>query len=133
MQAVLTRFESAPTHTLGELKFCGTLFYIIERPWLDNAPNISCIPCGIYRAVYLAQTASGRFRNVHWLRGVPNRSGVLQHQGNLARHSLGCLIIGKRIGWLGGERAVLNSRTALNEFEEIAAQQPVDFQIQMAA
>jgi len=131
-KAVLNRFESAATHTLGELVIAGVKFYIIERPWLNNASNISCIPCGIYHAVYLARTASGKYRNVHWLQNVPNRSGVLQHNGNKASHSRGCLIIGKRIGWLGGDRAVLNSRTALDEFEEIAAKQPVDFHIQMA-
>ena len=133
MIALLTRFESAPTHTLGALEFGGATFYIIERPWLNNAPNISCIPCGVYRAIYLARSASGKYRNVHWLQGVPNRSGVLQHNGNKAAHSRGCLIIGKRAGWLGGDRAVLNSRTALDEFEEIATRRPVDFHIRMAA
>ena len=50
---------------------------------------------------------------------VPGRSGVLIHKGNLVEHSKGCLIIGKRRGMLAGKPAVLNSGTALGEFNDL--------------
>jgi hypothetical protein len=53
------------------------------------------------------------------LREVPSRGGILIHSGNVVDHSKGCLIIGKRRGNLAGKRAVLNSKTALQEFVQL--------------
>ena len=120
----LLRNESAPTYTRGILFVGDRRYAVIERPWLDNRPNISCIPPGQYHCDYLARSASGKYRDVYWLRRVPGRSGVLIHQGNLAAHSRGCLIIGSRKGRLGGQAAVLASRTALADFVESLDRQP---------
>jgi len=119
MNAALYRFESAPTHTLGRLDIAGAVFYIIERPWLDNRANVSCIPPGTYRLTFLPRSASGKYRRVYWVRNVPNRVGCLIHNGNKASQSRGCLIIGMRCGWLGGDRAVLNSRSALDRLGDL--------------
>jgi len=91
-------------------------FQILERPWLNNQRNISCIPPGTYRVKYLRRSASGRYRNCYHVLNVPGRTGILIHQGNIADHSHGCLLIGKRRGWLNRKRAVLASRSALKDF-----------------
>ncbi len=94
-------------------------FQVLERPWLNNAINISCIPAGTYKCNYMARSASGKYRNVYWIKGVPGRTGILIHNGNTVNHSRGCLIIGKRRGWLAGRRAVLNSKSALVDLSQI--------------
>jgi len=91
----------------------GGVYQVLERPWLDNRNNVSCIPPGDYECDFMARSGSGKYRNVYWLRSVPGRSGILMHSGNVVDHTLGCLIIGMRRGNLGGKPAVLNSRTAL--------------------
>ena len=108
----------------GMLFAKGELFYTIERPWLGNASNISCIPADSYQSVFLPRSGSGKYKNVYYLRNVPGRGGILIHNGNLASHSKGCIIIGKRRGMLAEKPAVLNSRTALHEFVELMNHDP---------
>jgi len=50
---------------------------------------------------------------------VPERSGILIHNGNLVEHSLGCILIGTRPGKMMGQPAVLNSVTAKNKFAQL--------------
>lgn len=97
----------------------GEEFHIIERPWINNKNQISCIPSGLYEASFLKRSTSGKYQNVYHIKNVPNRKGILMHNGNFVWHSKGCLIIGKRRGIIKGEIAVLNSRTALFEFVEL--------------
>ncbi len=35
--------------TRGVLLVAGQVYYTTERPWLDNEPNVSCVPVGSYR------------------------------------------------------------------------------------
>lgn len=115
----LLRDAVSPLAVLGTLALKGETFHVLERPWLGNAANQSCIPAGSYKAVFLDRSASGKYRNVYHLRDVPGRSGILIHTGNVVAHSRGCLIIGKRRGTLSGNPAVLNSRTALGELNDL--------------
>lgn len=121
MNAFLYRHTFTDRHTKGYLMLDGSLFYTIERAWKDNAPNVSCIPDGEYEVLPLARSASGKYRNVFHLQAVPGRSGILIHNGNLASHSKGCIILGKRSGILNGKSAVLNSNTAKNELWTIGS------------
>lgn len=115
----LLRDAVGPSVVLGTLMLKGETFHVLERPWLGNRRNESCIPAGTYKAEFLPRSTSGKYRNVYWLRDVPGRSGVLIHTGNLVAHSRGCLIIGKRRGVLAGKPAVLNSKTALGELNDL--------------
>ena len=99
------------------------LLYTIERPWLDNARNISCIPEGEYLVNFMARSASGKYRNVWHLQNVPGRGGILIHNGNLVAHSRGCLILGSKPGTLGGNPAVLGSRPALRKLQSIVGRE----------
>lgn len=113
------RDDIRPAGIRGLMIAKGEEFHIIERPWLNNRNNISCIPAGLYEASYLERSGSGKYKNVYNIQRVPGRGGILIHNGNLVHHSKGCLLIGKRRGMLGGRIAVLNSRTALFEFVEL--------------
>ncbi len=119
LNAKLFRYNKSSTHTLGALVIDGKTFYVLERPWLNNIRNKSCIPPGKYTCHFLPRSGSGKYRNVYHIVPVINRSGILIHQGNLVTHSLGCLIIGTRTGKLGGKPAVLSSRRALRALNKI--------------
>ena len=113
IEAYLIRDVRSPKHTLGTFIIEGRQFSTIERAWLDNKRNESCIPQGRYLCKYMKQSASGKYKGCYHLQGVKGRSGILIHNGNLARHSKGCIIFGSKRGLLGGKRAVLSSVIAM--------------------
>ena len=116
--AILYRDEVRSDVVRGTLVIAGKTFHILERPWKDNRRNESCIPIGEYEAVFLPQSASGKYQNIYQLQSVPGRSDILIHPGNVVEHSRGCLIIGLRRGMFDGKPAVLDSRTALADLVE---------------
>jgi hypothetical protein len=77
---------------LEKVYFCETE----ERPWLDNAPRISCIPCGVYRVVW---KWSPHFqRNMPHLEDVPGREYIMIHPANFPAQLLGCIAVGSERG-----------------------------------
>ena len=69
-----------------------TFIRCLELQWLDNAPQVSCIPTGDYK---LKWTLSNRFKRHMWqVMDVPGRAGIRIHSGNYAgdklSDSLGC-------------------------------------------
>lgn len=124
LQARLTRIESSDEGTFGIFSGEGIpTVYTAEPPWRDNRPNLSCIPAGEYEA---RPWESARFPGTWRLEAVPERSAILTHQGNLAgdfekgyvRHSLGCILVGDRRGWIRGQKAVLLSVVAMRRLRE---------------
>ena len=105
--------------TIGWLVVGGTVFRTMERPWKNNESNVSCIPSGVYPVDSLPQSSSGKYHNVFHVKDVPDRTGILIHNGNLVSHSKGCIILGLRKGYIGGEPAVLASRIAINKLNSI--------------
>jgi len=112
---------------------CKTL----ELPWRDNQPQISCIPAGTYDVEIRLSNKYGR---IYWVRKVPNRTYILIHSGNYAgdeskgfkTHVMGCILLGKTMGFLGGQRAVLNSRITVRAFMEELNYEPFQLRIQEA-
>lgn len=119
MEAYLIRDVRSPKHTLGTFIINGEQFSVIERPWLGNRRNESCIPQGRYLCKFLKQSASGKYKNCYHLQSVKGRTGILIHNGNLVTHSRGCLILGSKRGYLSGKRAVLGSKTAMIKLASI--------------
>lgn len=119
MYAFLLRKEVTKQYIRSDLHIGGQIFCVIERPWNDNRRNNSCIPVGTYKVTCLERSASGKYRDCFHVHDVENRSGILIHNGNLASHSRGCLILGMRRGTLGGKIAVLNSKTAMRKLNQI--------------
>ncbi len=128
----LVRARSFDEGTLGAL-YVGRerVCYTIELPWRGNQPNISCFSAGTYTVEYLPRSASGRYRDVYWVRGVPGRYGCLFHAGNFAgdvalgfrTDSNGCILTATRLGRLGGQLAGLGSRSALASLHEAVGRQ----------
>jgi len=120
----LTRTSDDGKETRGTLTYgtfsCDTL----ERPWLANQRNISCIPKGTYQCKWAFKGNSLAF---HFLvQNVPNRSGIFIHQGNYVTDSEGCILLGRGWGDVNhdGEQDVLSSRVTLASFEQLLNKQP---------
>lgn len=123
--AWLFRTHQNDDHTLGVLWVQGERFYTLEPPWRGNQRNISCIPSNYYDGAHLARSASGKYTNVYHVKHVPDRTGILVHNGNVVDHTLGCILIGTKRGRLAGKAAVLNSNTAKRRFADLTGKRDI--------
>lgn len=126
MQTInIVRIEQSRQGTYGRL-FMGDDFYCftMEPPWRNNLPNRSCIPENVYRCLW---HRSPRYGWVYRLVDVADRAHILIHSGNYGgdpelgykTHTKGCILLGRRIGRLGKQRAVLISRSTVRHFNAL--------------
>ena len=90
----------------------------LERGWLDNKSNISCVPKGTYTVVY---EYSAHFKKFLWeLKGVPNRSECKFHEANYWYQLQGCIALGQRLSDLDsdGYYDISNSRPTMVSFDK---------------
>lgn len=103
--------------TFGVLLVEGRLFcYTLERPFLYNIKNLSCIPIGNYHCSYhVGGTKSG-----YLLKDVPDRSGIMIHAGNFIADTAGCILLGESL-----DRFSLRcSRNSVKAFEAALKKTP---------
>ncbi len=110
----LWRFPSIKDGTFGvmlddNLPFCVTL----ERPWVYNQKEISCIPDGNYTC---RRIDSLKFGNTFEVTNILGRSEILFHKGNIAEDSHGCIILGEQYEPIMGKNGVVSSGKAFEEF-----------------
>ena len=87
--------------------------WTLERPWLDNHPDTSSIPAGIYAGF---RFQGKRPYDVFKLDGVPNRSDIELHIGNLPFNSEGCILLGSNVGQVSGLPGIVGSSVAFAKF-----------------
>ena len=90
----------------------------LERGWLNNQRNISCIPAGKYD---LKLEFSPRFQKDLWeIFNVPNRRECKFHAANFAFQLNGCIALGQKRADINadGEIDVTNSRNTMKKFHE---------------
>jgi hypothetical protein len=117
----LIRFDyNSGDGTIGRLGSWST----IEDDWLDNKPNVSCIPTGGYvcKRGFFHKGGYETFE----ITDVPDRSRILFHIANTEEDVQGCIGLGLTFGTLhkkdedtGGWRhkiSVTSSRIAFNKF-----------------
>lgn len=134
LSCTLTRLRSSDQGTFGLLVTSGFRCRAAELPWRDNRANVSRIPAGAYRCLPRQSAKYGRHYHLTDVRG---RSLILIHSGNYAgdvgkgwlTHTWGCLLLGKHAGTLGGQEAVLCSKSATRSFLEIMAGRPFTLEI----
>lgn len=103
MKAILYRFASTPFGVFGYLDLLTDTgaklgrFCIAEDDWLNNKPNQSCIPSGLYRC---KAVVSPKFGATYEVTKVPGRSHILFHAGNTEEDTQGCLLLGSSFGAL---------------------------------
>ena len=133
---VIERAETGDQGTFGRLYAPGGFRrYTGELPERGNAPNVSRILAGKYRAEW---TYSPRFRRfMYILLGTAPRTGIRAHSANFMgddmkgyrRQLNGCLALGERLGWMGGQKALLLSAPAVREFEMTMQRQPFELEL----
>ena len=110
----LERFAYTPVGTFGRLYVPEFQCFTVERPWLNNAPKESCIPEGEYE-IRLGQYNRGGYP-AYEVVGVPDRTLIKIHIGNTMDDLLGCIALGKALGWVERKWAVTSSKKAFAEF-----------------
>ena len=110
-EIVLQRFAYHPSGTLGVLTLGDLRLFSIERPWLNNERNESCIPEGEYDLVW---QQSPRFGMCYEVVNVPERSRILFHVANYASDVEGCIGLG--LSLMEDRVAVASSRNAIKKF-----------------
>ncbi len=96
----------------GAQFICKTL----ELADKNNAPNISCIPTGTYKAIW---SFSPRFmKYTYEITGVSGRSGIRIHSANYFSQLNGCIALGDNLVDINkdGELDVVNSRRTIDLF-----------------
>jgi len=115
----LKRFcSSIEQGTFGRIQLPEYRLYTVELPWLDNKPNVSCIPPGTYKAM---QTKYFRGNYPTFELVVPKRSMIKFHIANSTQDLLGCIGLGLKLGWIEKRQAwaVLQSKKAMEGFMSI--------------
>lgn len=128
----ITREKTSDYGTEGILYIPDLSFacYTMELPWKDNTPSLSCIPKGHYKLKFRKQ---GR-RPAYHVQNVPGRSYILIHSGNFAgdtikglkSHVEGCILLGRTRAFLGGQKAILQSRPTVREFQNLMAEREAE-------
>lgn len=135
MNALLVREDQSDQGTFGRIVAKALTLFTGELPWRENQSSISCVPAGTYRAVF---THSPRFgRHLYLVAPVPSRTGIRVHPANFMGDASkgfrcqlnGCIALGERIGWMGGQKAVLLSQPAVRRLESIFGGQPFQLEI----
>lgn len=116
---ILTRFISTDYGTFGKLIVGDKTFYTVEKPWQNNAKEISCVPNGEYT---LEPHDSFKYGHVlcmvndsgvtHFKESNSKRFACLIHVANYEKDVLGCIGLGDR--YLG--HMVTNSKKSIKEF-----------------
>ena len=115
----ITRFCYSHEGVFSKLEIGGKKFYFCEDPDLY-------IPEGTYGIV---PDTTGQHRGYE-LTGVHGRSEIEIHVGNNKNDTVGCLLIGKSLGFVKGHWAVVNSKAAMHEFMTIMQrEQPTKVEI----
>jgi hypothetical protein len=104
-----------PNGTNGELFYNGKrICFTIELPWLNNKPQVSCIPEGRYE---LEKRYSKKYEHHLQLKAVAKRSNILIHPANDALKELkGCIA---PVSILTAEGKGLRSRIARDKLHKL--------------
>lgn len=132
-QVTITRNKSTKKETTGSLVATngGATFTCktLELPWLNNAPNVSCIPPGEYDVVWSLSP-----RLMKWtyeVKNVPGRSGIRLHSGNYFKDFLGCIGLGATLQDMNsdGELDITNTKATIAAFEGFMQKKSFKIQI----
>jgi len=122
INCLIKRGQETKFGTFSRWYFPGFACYTLELPDRNNRASRSRIPGGDYtmELVKTGRPFSGR-EYAYWIHPVKDRSGILAHSGTwagdvelgLLTHSLGCILVGYSIAWVGGQPGLLRSRPCI--------------------
>lgn len=117
----LVRFAHTPAFgVFGRLFFPEETgmrsLYTVEREWLGNIANISCIPEGVYQLKKSIFNSVSDPYSCMELCNVPKRSLIKVHIANRAKELRGCIGLGLLLGTYQGDWCVAHSKAAMTLF-----------------
>lgn len=114
----LVRLEQTDFATYGQLIDAENkaVAVTLERPWLNNQHDVSCIPAGTFTALRFPAGSGKRPYDVFKLTNVPGRSDIEIHIGNLPHDTEGCILLGSNFGPVNGQRGITGSAAAFSKF-----------------
>ena len=123
IEAILQRTYLSD-RTIGELTFFDDLgkellrLFTLERRWINNRSNESCIPESNYKVVPFD---SDSHPDSYHILEVLDRDSILIHTGNFIHDSKGCILIGLKLRDLDFDQKpeVINSKAALKKINDI--------------
>lgn len=126
MKITIERYIYSNYSVVGKLYIDGEFeCYTLENPELNNIKNESCVVEGKY---LLKPWDSPKFGECFKIFDPPNRTDILIHVGNTSIDTQGCILVGKNLGALREEFAVLNSRAAMIDLK-VKVKKPCDIEI----
>ena len=134
---LIERLETGDQGTFGRTVLDGIVlpFYTGELPMRDNRANVSCVLAGVYNVDWTYSPAFRRW--MYLLLGTSPRAGIRAHSANFMgdeslgyrRQLNGCIALGEKLGWMGGQKALLLSAPAVRRFETLMERQPFKLEI----
>ena len=123
----LTRYWTSDLQTRGILRVDNKAFKTLELPWRSNTRRTSCIPpspgdVATYTLSHREAHQSASFTYPHFiLEGVPGRSYILIHRGNVYSHTMGCILVGRQFQDINadGYPDVTDSKRTLQTLREM--------------
>jgi len=128
----LIRLHSDQKQTLGVLTVVnlGRLTFVcntLERGWLNNQPNVSCIPVGDYLCKWTRSPSfslkAGKDVFTYEIMGVPGRAGIRIHSANYYSQLNGCIALGSAVKDLNMDTLmdIQHSGDTMIRFQELMA------------
>lgn len=111
MNMLLSRIDQSDKGTFGVLanEHGQVIAVTCERP--DNGNHrLGCIPLGSYQTEQYDSPTKGR---VFLVKNVPGRTMIEIHRGNTINDTMGCILVGKGFGYIGGVKAVIQSSVTM--------------------
>ncbi|WP_432474796.1 DUF5675 family protein [Amphritea sp. HPY] len=128
VRLLLERFAYMPSGVLGRLYMPfdkEPFLFTVERPWLGNAPNKSCIPEGVYSVEHYS---SAKYPDHFEVKGVLERSYILFHSANYPSELQGCIAPG--LALMPNKLGVQNSSVAMDLLREaVKGAEQIELQI----
>lgn len=104
MNLTLKRLAYTPNGVYGVLLQDGQPFAVtLERPWLNNLPNVSCVPLGTYKAKRVKSPKFGDTFEIFNSAILQGRSALLFHWGNFTNDSRGCILVAEKFKDIDGD------------------------------
>lgn len=109
----LLRVGSSERGTFGVLRYGQVPFALtLERPWLNNEEQKSCIPTGAY---ICQRVRSPHFGDTFEVTNVPGRSHILFHKGNVIEDTEGCILVAEEFSGTFEQPMLVSSQRGFSE------------------
>lgn len=113
----IVRYSEIEDGMFGVMTYNGDPFSMCLEPNDRGNGRNSCIPPGVYRC---KRHSGPKYKNTWEITGVPGRSAILFHIGNIEDNSLGCILLGKSLGSVRNKLAVVTSSNTFNKFMAVS-------------